>query len=137
MDCIVVARRGMLWCLLILLGIMHAPAQNAGILTMEAVLERMEHARNENRARLRAYTVTRGYTLFGKERFAPRSEVVANLTFVPPNSKQYAIERSNGTGLGQKIVREMLDKETDIGKDHNASDISRANYDFRLRGEEQ
>jgi hypothetical protein len=104
---------------------------------LEELLVRMGQARDENRGRLRPYNVIRGYTLFGKEHFAEKSQVIARLTFVPPNSKQYAIERSTGTGLGEKVVRQMLDKETDLVKDHISTDISVANYDFRLLGEEQ
>lgn len=137
LNCMVVPKRGMFRYLLILMGTAYAPAQDAGTLTLEELLVRMEQARNENRARLRPYTVTRGYTLFGKEQYAAKSEVVASLTFVPPNSKQYAIERSIGAGLGQKVVRQILEKETALVKDHTATDISVANYDFRLLGEEQ
>jgi len=39
-------------------------------------------------------------------------------------------------GLGEKIVRQMLDHETDIVKDYGSTDLTAANYDFRFLREE-
>ena len=97
---------------------------------LEVIVARMAHARAENQARLRPYVVTRSYTLFGKERHKPKSEVTAEVTFAPPNSKEYSIRKGTGSGLGERIVRRMLEAETQIVKDYNATDISPANYDF-------
>jgi hypothetical protein len=33
-------------------------------------------------------------------------------------------------GLGEKIVRQMLEHETDIVKDYGATDLTAANYNF-------
>ncbi len=96
----------------------------------------MAQARTENRAHLRPYIVTRDYELFGKERHNAKSQVIADITFVPPDLKKYVIEQTNGTGLGEKIVRRMLESETEVAKDYRATDISPDNYDFRLVREE-
>jgi hypothetical protein len=93
---------------------------------------RMAQARAENRTRLRAYSVTRDYRLFGKERNAAKSEVVADVSFVPPDSKRFTIQKASGTGLGERIVRQMLEHETEIVKNYSATDMSPANYDFRF-----
>jgi hypothetical protein len=101
------------------------------------IVARMAQARAENRARLRPYTVKRDYKLFGVERAKTKAQVIADVSFVPPNSKQYAIERANGTGLGERIVRRMLESETAVAKDYRATDFSPDNYDFHLLREEE
>jgi hypothetical protein len=104
--------------------------------TLETILARMAQARAENRARFRPYTVRRDYKLFGKERDKTKSQVIADVTFVPPDLKTYAIQTTNGTGLGEKIVRRMLEREVEVAKDYGATDISPDNYDFRFLREE-
>jgi hypothetical protein len=81
--------------------------------------------------------VTRSYTLFGKEHSKIKSQVIADITFVPPNAKNYAIEESSGARLGEKAVRRILQSEAEAAKDYNATDYSPANYDFRFLYEEQ
>jgi hypothetical protein len=103
---------------------------------VELIVERMAQARADNRAHFRPYVVTRDYALFGKERHTTKSEVTAELTFVPPNSKKYNILRRTGSGLGERLVRRMLDGETAIVKEYGSTDISSHNYDFRFAGEE-
>jgi hypothetical protein len=103
---------------------------------LKMILFRMAQARAENRARLRPYTVTRDYKLFGKEKDRTKAQVVADVAFVPPNSKQYAIEQADGTGLGERIVRRMLESEAAAAKDYRATDYSTDNYDFRFLREE-
>src|SRR5580693_6403785 len=76
-----------------------APSRST-VPSVETILTRMAQARAQNRARLRPYRVTRDYRLFGKEKQTTKSEVIADVTFVPPDVKQYAIRQSNGMGLG-------------------------------------
>jgi hypothetical protein len=97
----------------------------------------MAQARAENRTRLRPYRVTRNYRLFGKEKTTTEAEVIADLTVVPPDLKHYAIRQANGMGLGEKIVRQMLERETDIVKDYGSTDMTPSNYDFRFMREEE
>ena len=101
------------------------------------IVARMTQARAENQTRLRPYIVTRAYKLFGEERVLTKAQVIANVSFVPPNSKQYAIEQAKGTGLGKRIVRRVLETETKVVKDHRSTDFSHDNYDFRLDREEE
>lgn len=100
--------------------------------TVETIIDRMAQARAENQSRSRPYIVTRDYTLFGQERQKSKSQVTAEVTFVPPAHKQYAIQQSMGSGLGEKIVRRMLAREADITKDYRSTDFSPGNYDFRF-----
>ena len=103
---------------------------------IETIIARMEQARAENRAQLRPYKVIRDYTLFGKEKHKARFEATAHLTFVPPNSRKYSIQRAEGLGIGEKIVRQMLDGETQIVQNYGSTDISPANYNLRLLRQE-
>ncbi len=104
--------------------------------TVETIVARMGQARDENQSRSRPYIVTRDYTLFGQERQKSKSHVIAQVTFVPPDQKQYAIQESKGSGLGEQIVRRMLAGEADITKDYRSTDFSPGNYNFRFVREE-
>jgi len=103
----------------------------------ESIITRMMQARSENRARLRPYSVTRDYRLFGKEKQTARSEVIARVTFDPPGIKQFVIQHASGMGLGERIVRQMLEHETEIGRNYTSTDLAPANYDFRYLREEE
>jgi hypothetical protein len=60
----------------------------------------------------------------------PTSEVMAQINFVPPDTKTYKITQARGNSRGEKMVRELLDRETESAKKKHDSEISRANYDF-------
>jgi hypothetical protein len=60
----------------------------------------------------------------------PTSEVMAQINFVPPDIKTYKITQARGNSRGEKIVRELLDRETESAKRGLGSEISRANYGF-------
>jgi hypothetical protein len=96
----------------------------------------MAQARSENRTRIRPYSVTRDYKLFGAEKQTSKAEIIADVSFVPPDVKHYAIRQANGMGLGEKIVRQMLDHETDIVKDYGSTDLTAANYEFHFLRED-
>ncbi|MGD1155829.1 MAG: outer membrane lipoprotein-sorting protein [Terriglobia bacterium] len=133
------ARQQTSWLLLLyLVGAMASTSAQTGssVPTAEAITARMAQARAENRARLRPYIVTRNYKLFGKEGSKAKSEVIADVAFVPPNSKKYTIQETNGSGLGQMIVRRMLANEAEVTKDYVSTDLSTDNYDFRFIREE-
>jgi hypothetical protein len=134
------ARRQTSWLLFLYLvaAMASASAQTgSSVPTAETIIASMAQARAENRARLRPYVVTREYKLYGKERQATKSEVVADVTFVPPDSKEYTIQQINGSGLGKMIIGRMLAKEAEVTKDSGATDISPDNYDLRFIREEE
>jgi len=126
--------------LLVLLNLVgFGPAASYGqtaIPTVDLILLRMAQARIDNRAHLRPYSVTRHYQLVGSQE-QTRSEVTADVSFVPPAFKQFVIQKSSGIGLGERIVRQMLEHETDIVKNNSATDMTVANYDFRFLREEE
>jgi hypothetical protein len=134
-----VARSQTLWLtfLCLVAAAVCASAQTAEIApTVETIVARMAQARSQNQALFRPYTVTRDYKLFGKERQKTKAQVIADVFFVPPTSKNYAIQQANGTGIGENIVRRMLASEVEIAKDYSATDFSPDNYDFRLLRQE-
>jgi hypothetical protein len=103
---------------------------------VDVILLRMARARASNQAHMRPYSVTRHYRLVGAQE-QTRSEVIADVSFVPPSFKQFVIQESSGIGLGERIVRQMLEHETDIVKNKSATDLTLANYDFRFLREEE
>jgi hypothetical protein len=121
------------WLLFLYLvaGVVSAsPQTERSVPTAETIIARMAQARAENRARLRPYVVTRDYTLFGKDGSKAKSEVIADVAFVPPDSKEYTIQETNGSGLGKIIVRHMLENEAEVTKHYVSTDLSADNYDF-------
>ena len=84
---------------------------------METIVARMAQARDENQSRSRPYIVTRDYMLFGQERQKSKSQVIAQVTFVP-HQKQYAIQESKGEWAGRKDRWENVGGEADITKDY-------------------
>jgi len=101
---------------------------------VSTIISRVAAARQENSARVRAYTVKRNYQLLDKES-QPKAQVIANITFMPPDQKQYNIESSSG-GMGEKILRDILAKETEASGKTERKEISPKNYDFELLGQE-
>jgi hypothetical protein len=81
-------------------------------------------------ARSRRYEVTREYKVFHGYDKQPTSEVTAQIEFVPPDVKTYKIIQATGNSLGEKMVRQLLDLETEAAKEGQMSEMSRANYDF-------
>jgi hypothetical protein len=123
--------RGLL-LLYLVAGMVSAWAQSGiSVPPAETIVARMAQARAENRARFRPYIVTRNYRLFGKDESKAKSEVIADVAFVPPDFKKYTIEETSGSGLGQILVRRMLASEVEVTKDYVSTDLSADNYGFR------
>lgn len=134
-----VVRPQTLWLFIVFLfaAVASASAQiGRTVPTVETIVARMAQARAENQIRFRPYSVTRLYKLFGKEMQNTKSQVIADVNFVPPDLKDFSIGQTSGTGLGEKIVRRMLAREAEIAKDCSATDFSTENYDFRFNREE-
>ncbi len=123
---------GFLFCLLATLAAAQAGAPSPDV---NSIVQKMMAAHQENRARLHAFTVRRGYFLLDKKD-QPRNEVVVNITLLPPDNKQYWIESSSGGGMGEKVLRDVLSKETEPVKDAQKKELSPENYDFQLLGED-
>ncbi|MGA2571560.1 MAG: hypothetical protein ABSF23_13655 [Terracidiphilus sp.] len=99
---------------------------------LDSILQRMEDAQHRNPAQSRPYQVTREYKVFAGSDTHPTSDVIAQIDFVPPNTKTYSITESKGNPLGEKIIRALLASETESQRKEHGPEISRANYDFVL-----
>jgi hypothetical protein len=97
---------------------------------LNLVVQRLEEVQHQDPARSRPYEVRREYKVFRGFDKQPTSEVMAQINFVPPNIKTYKIIQTRGNSRGEKIVRELLDRETESAKKGVGSEITRANYDF-------
>lgn len=109
-------------------------AQTHSVVSTSAdIVARMAQAQAENRDHIHPYIVTRDYKLFGrKSSLESKSDVIAEISVVPPNAKKYVIKSTNGSGWGEKIVRKMLDGEIAFAVDFASTDITTENYAFRL-----
>lgn len=115
-----------------------SPKADMGLVapSLETILTRMSRTAIRNKTRHSPYTVTREYEMFGRDRNRARSRVIANITFVPPDSRNYRVLRAEGSSIGEMVVRRVLKRETAIQKDGQAADISQENYSFRFLREE-
>jgi hypothetical protein len=97
---------------------------------LNPILQRMEDIQRRDPAQSLPYEVTREYKVFRGADKRTTSEVMAQINFVPPDTKTYKIIQSKGAPRGEKMVRELLDRETESTKNGRHSEISRTNYDF-------
>ena len=97
---------------------------------LDAILQSIERVQQQNPAQSRPYDVTRQYRVFRAEDKRPISEVTARISFTPPDSKTYKITQASGDPRGEKIVRAILDQESDAAKNSANNQVSRKNYDF-------
>ena len=94
------------------------------------ILQRLEDIQHQDPAQSRPYELTREYKVFHGSDNQPTSEVMAQINFVPPDMKTYKILEARGHSRGEKMVRALLDRETESAKKGPSSQISRTNYDF-------
>jgi hypothetical protein len=100
----------------------------------QTIVSRMEQAQLENRTRYRAYTVTREYRMYSGASETPASEVVAQVNFVPPGTKTFDIEQTSGSFRGAKVVKNILEAESENAPHYQRSALTRDNYDFEYLG---
>jgi hypothetical protein len=97
---------------------------------LDLILQHLEEVQHQDPAQSRPYEVTREYKVFRGYDKQPTSEVMAQINFAPLDMKTYKITQARGNSRGEKIVRELLDRETESAKKRRGSEISRTNYDF-------
>ena len=103
---------------------------------LNAIIQRMEEAQLQNRARIRPYSVTRDYVLYGSDAEHVKGHIVAHVNFLPPNRKSYEIAESTG-GFQEKVVRRVLEHEVEVTRDPQDTWLTSRNYQFELLGEQQ
>lgn len=119
--------------LFLLLSSAAAAGQQASLNT---IVDKVEQAAQDNRTHYRPYVVTREYRMFSSDEPAPKSEVTAEISFIPPTRKDFKITASNGSSRGETVVRHILENETKATTEgHAVGAISRENYDFKYLGE--
>jgi hypothetical protein len=101
---------------------------------LNTIVTRMMAVRRQNHDRIKAYTVRRDYQLLDKQS-QPKAQVVADITYFPPDQKRYLIASSSG-GMGERILRDILAKETESPKEAQRKEISPENYDFKIVSQE-
>jgi hypothetical protein len=121
-------------CLFLLVAALAAAQQSSSAPDVNTIVARMMVVRQEYKARAQAYIVKRNYELLDKQA-QPKAQVVASIAFNPPDHGHYTIESSSG-GMGQKVLRDILQKETETHKDAERKELSPENYEFRLLGNE-
>jgi len=124
---------GLLIALLCSMGVGQQTAP-AGSMPLEAIIQAMQKAQAATSPKA-AYQVIREYRLFGAQDSKANSQVVAEVNFRPPASKDYRIQSSSGSSRGEQLVRRVLDRETDTTANKAGSAISTGNYDFDYLGE--
>ena len=102
---------------------------------LNAIVRSMEAAEQQNPAKTQGYTVTRSYKLFQDDKPQPVSRTLAEVTYVPPGTKNYKIKQSSGIARGQKMVLDILDLESVPAQSTN--EIGRRNYEFAFVQQEK
>jgi Outer membrane lipoprotein-sorting protein len=122
-----------IFVLAVLFGTLPLGAQT---LRLDQIISRMEQAQSAARERSVLYSVTRQYTLSGDDTRKPNSEVLAEIDFVPPAQSAYSIRKVQGSERGEKIVRRVLEHESQMATHPERYELSPRNYDFALLGRE-
>ena len=81
-----------------------------------------------------SYQIVREYRLSGSKDSRADSEVVAEVDFRPPASKNYRIQHSSGGNRGLQVVKRVLEKEIASSSNSSKTALSRDNYDFSYVG---
>lgn len=132
-----------LWLSGLILSVMLASSLQITLLAAEIkspsvdlILQRLEDRQHQDPTQSLPYEVTREYKVFHGDAKHPTSEVIAKINFVPPNMKTYKIIKARGNSLGEKIIRELLSRETDTTRREHSTEINRVNYDFVFLGQQ-
>jgi len=97
---------------------------------LNLILQGIEDVQHQDRAPAQPYELTREYKVFRGSDKQSTSDVVAQINFVPPDKKTYKIIQASGQSRGEKMVRELLDRETQSARSGQSSEIILRNYDF-------
>ena len=96
----------------------------------------MQQAEAAGRDHSVPYTVTREYQLSSENAQQPKSQVVAQINFVPPSQKDYTVRKIEGSDRGMDIVRRVLEHESQMATHAESHQLNPRNYQFALVGQE-
>jgi hypothetical protein len=102
---------------------------------LASIVEQMQAAQSDSKPSV-SYQVVRDYQLFGEKGSEPSSEVWAQIDYLPPDHKTYAIQKRAGSGRGEDVVRRILQRESQmVAGSRSSSAINNDNYSFGYLGE--
>jgi hypothetical protein len=104
--------------------------------TLTEIVERLSKAQWENHSAARSYTVLRNYELVNGKKPENSSEVQAEVSYSPPDTKEYAIRATSGSGGGERVVRRVLEHEVQMASSWKEAALTPENYNFQLLGRE-
>ncbi|HET7872833.1 MAG TPA: hypothetical protein VFL42_10010 [Terriglobales bacterium] len=99
---------------------------------LNTIVSRMVAVQHEDAARTHAFTVKRDYQILDRK-MEPKAKVIANITFIPPDQRQYTIESAEG-GLGERVLRDFLARENEHTAQPKHKELGPENYEFRFSG---
>lgn len=106
-------------------------------LSVGEIVGRMAQAQEDARQHSVSYMVTRKYELSSPGAQKPNSEVMAQISFVPPAQKDYTVHRIGGSERGAEIVRRVLERESEMASHTDLLELTTRNYGFALVGSER
>jgi hypothetical protein len=112
-------------------------SQSAPSPDLATIVQRMTQAQVDARNNVKPYEVTRQYQFFEKQdQGKPDSNIIADVTYFPPDSKQFSIRNATGSGRGEHVVKKVLEHETQMAGQWRESALIDDNYKFAMLGEE-
>lgn len=96
----------------------------------------VEQVEQQNPALTHPYEITRQYKAFEAADSRPAAEMTAQISFAPPDKSAFMLTHVSGNSTVEKIVRAMLEQETQPPRAGHSGTISRANYNFVFLREE-
>ncbi len=104
---------------------------------LNTIVQRMTAAQVAAHNNVKPYEVTREYLYYqGDVKPQADSNVIAEVTYFPPDSKEFAIRNASGSSRGQHVVKKVLEHESQMAGQWQQSAIIDDNYKFSLLGEE-
>src|SRR5260370_1873707 len=93
---------------------------------LNSILDSLERTGEQNPAFSQHYDVTREYKVFRRNDPKPISDVTAQVSFTPPDTKTFRITDAQGSPTGERIVSAVLEHEIASAKEGHQHDISRS-----------
>ncbi len=101
---------------------------------LQTIVIKMERAATLSREQAYPYVLTRKFQIFARTEAQPYSQVVADVSFIPPASRSFQIVNRSGSSRGEGIVRRLLETESKAASSGDG-ELTRDNYDFVWLGE--
>lgn len=107
---------------------------HTGTIPLNLIVDALESTQDTVHPQV-SHQIVREYRLSGAKDSRADAEVVAEVDFRPPASKDYRIQHSSGSNRGQQVVKRVLEHEVASSSNPSSSALTRNNYDFSYIGE--